>query len=291
MSLRYATPAPPPLALYGGGQVTFDATFVLGVVNVTPDSFSDGGRWLDPEDAIEQGLALVEAGAHGLDVGGESTRPGSLPVAPEEQCDRVLPVIRGLRERLNVPISIDTTSADVAARALDAGASIVNDISAFRFDTEMLRLLARTGAPAIAMHTLDTPERMQADPTYDDVVSEVLDHLKERLQACERAGVDPEQIVLDPGIGFGKRLRHNLALIRHLPELARLGRPVLVGTSRKRFLGELTGRDVADRDRATLASCAAAIALGAHMIRVHDAAGGSDVARVLDAIAPGAPNR
>jgi dihydropteroate synthase len=291
MSLRFAATPPRPVTLFGGGSLRFEGTLVMGVVNVTPDSFSDGGQWLNPAAAIAHGEALVAAGADVLDIGGESTRPGSLPVSVEEQCARVLPVIEGLRSRLDVPISVDTTSATVAERALDAGGSLVNDISAFRFDAEMLPLLERTGAPAVAMHTYDAPVSMQESPQYDDVVQEVRAHLLERLHACEAAGVDPAQIILDPGFGFGKSLEHNLALLRHLPELVSVGRPVLVGTSRKRFLGEITGRDVEDRDSATLASCAVAISLGAHMIRVHDVAGGHDVARIVDAIAPGSNAR
>lgn len=291
MTLRFADPPPRPVNLYNGGSLQFDRTLVMGVVNVTPDSFSDGGRWLDRAAAIDHGEALVAAGADVLDVGGESSRPGSSPVSAEEQCARVLPVIAGLRSRLAVPISIDTTSAEVAERALEAGASIVNDISAFRFDPAMLSLLARTGAPAVAMHTYDAPLSMQDGPQYEDVAREVRAHLVARLHACEAAGVDPAQILLDPGIGFGKNLAHNLALLRHLPELVAVGRPVLVGTSRKRFLGELTGREIEDRDRATIASCAVAISLGAHVIRVHDVAGGHDVARVVDAIAPGSSAR
>ena len=263
----------------------------MAVVNVTPDSFSDGGTTLAPEDAIAHGLALVSQGADILDVGGESTRPGAHPVSADEQMRRVLPVITGLRRASDVPISIDTTSAAVAAAALEAGAGIVNDISAFRFDRSMLPLLARTGVPAVAMHTLGESLKMQDDPRYEDVVATVRSHLAERLEACARAGVDPSQILVDPGIGFGKRLEHNLAILRHLPELASLGSPILVGTSRKRFLGEITGREVDGRGDATLASCALAIAMGAHVIRVHDAAGGRDVARVVDAIAPGSTAR
>lgn len=291
MTSRYGSSPPAPVTLYGGGRLSFDHTLVMGVVNVTPDSFSDGGQWLDPAMAIRHGEELVAAGADLLDIGGESTRPGSLSVSPEEQIRRVLPVVEGLRASLDIPISVDTTSAAVAERALAAGASLINDISAFRFDAEMLPLLAKTGAPGVAMHTSAAPVSMQDDPAYEDVVREVRDHLLERLDACERAGVDRGQIVVDPGIGFGKSLEHNLALLRHLPELAALGRPLLVGTSRKRFLGELTGREVGDRDRATIASCAVAVSLGAHMIRVHDVAGGRDVARIVDAIAPGTSAR
>lgn len=259
----------------------------MGVLNVTPDSFSDGGRYVDPEVAVAHAMALVEAGADIVDVGGESTRPGSEPVSPEEQKRRVLPVINALARTSEVPVSIDTTSAQVAASALAAGASFVNDISAFRFDEAMLGLLAESGAPAIAMHTLAPPRTMQRSPDYADVVAEVRDHLAERLRACEAAGVDPAQILVDPGIGFGKTVAHNLALLRHLDTLVELGRPVLVGTSNKSFLGHLTGRAVGERLMGTAASNAVAIALGAHVVRVHEVAAVMDAVRVADAIARG----
>ena len=258
----------------------------MGVLNVTPDSFSDGGLYLEPTAAVDRALTLASAGADIIDIGGESTRPGSDPVSPSEQMARVVPVIAELRSRSDVPISIDTTSAEVAAAAVDVGASIVNDISAFRFDSAMLELLADRGLPAIAMHTLAPPRIMQQDPTYGDVVAEVLAHLAERLDACERAGVERTQILVDPGIGFGKTLQHNLVLIRHAGEIATLlGRPIVIGTSRKSFLGALTGKPVTDRLGATAASCAAAIARGAHVVRVHDVADLSDTIVVADAIA------
>lgn len=258
--------------------------WVMAVVNTTPDSFSDGGRYLDHETAIAHGRALIAAGAKILDVGGESTRPGSEPVPASEQLRRVLPVIETLAAEGHL-ISIDTTSAEVAARALAVGAQIVNDISAFRFDPEMLALLAETGVPAIAMHTLGPPKTMQADPRYDDVVQDVLNHLNERMDDAVAAGVRRSQIVIDPGIGFGKTVAHNLALLKALPKFAGLGQPVLVGTSRKRFLGAITGRDVGHRDAASAASSAIALALGAHIARVHD------VAATIDAIKVGAAIR
>lgn len=256
----------------------------MGVVNTTPDSFSDGGRYLDHEAAIAHGRALVAAGADILDVGGESTRPGSEPVPASEQLRRVVPVIETLAGEGHL-VSIDTSSAEVAAKALAVGAQIINDISAFRFDPEMLALLAECGVPAVAMHTLGPPRTMQADPRYDDVVQDVLNHLNGRLEAAVEAGVRRSQVVLDPGIGFGKTVAHNLALLRALPSFAALGQPVLVGTSRKRFLGAITGRDVEHRDAATAASSAIALALGAHIVRVHD------VTATLDAIKVGAAVR
>ncbi len=263
----------------------FERTVVMGVLNVTPDSFSDGGRWASEDAAVERGLALAREGADIIDVGGESTRPGSAPVCAAEQIRRVVPVIDRLAHSEPVVLSIDTTSAEVARAALGAGAHMVNDISAFRFDDEMLTLLAATGAPAVAMHTLAEPAVMQADPHYWDVVQAVIAHLAGRLRACEAAGVDREQICVDPGIGFGKTVLHNLLLLRHLPELASLGRPILVGTSRKSFLGRLTGKEVAHRDEATASSVAVAIALGAHIVRVHEVAALRDVVRVADAVA------
>jgi len=271
----------------GQRPFSFERTRVMGVLNVTPDSFSDGGRYATTEAAVARGLALVEAGADLLDVGGESTRPGSEPVAAAEQIRRTVPVIARLAELSDVVLSIDTTSAEVAAAALDAGAHLVNDISAFRFDAAMLPLLASTGAAAIGMHTSGPPKTMQHGVHYDDVLAEVVLHLRERLAACADAGVDLEQVGVDPGLGFGKLVAHNMALIRGLPALAELGRPILVGTSRKSFLGKLTGKAVGDRLMATAGSVAAAIAYGAHIVRVHDVAELMDAIRVADAIARG----
>ncbi len=277
--------SPPVWRLPGGRVLSFERVRVMGVVNVTPDSFSDGGRYLDPERAVAHGLALVAGGADMLDVGGESTRPGAEPVPADEQIRRVVPVIEGLAAGTEVPLSVDTTSARVAAAALAAGAHVVNDISAFRFDPEMLPLLAGCDAGAIAMHTLAEPAVMQRAPRYDDVVAEVRAHLRQRLDAAEGAGVDPERVVVDPGIGFGKTLAHNLALLRRVEAFASLGRPVLIGPSRKRFVGELTGRPVSQRGWGTAGAVAAAVVYGAHIVRVHDVAEMVDVVRVAQAIA------
>lgn len=259
-------------------------SFVMGIVNTTPDSFSDGGNFLSVDAAIAHGRTLVAAGADILDVGGESTRPGSDPVSPREQLARVVPVIEAFVGQ-GFLVSIDTTSAEVAARALAIGARIINDISAFRFDPDMLAVVAEAGVPAIAMHTRGPPKTMQVDPRYEDVVQDVVNHLNERLEVAVAAGVVRSQIVVDPGIGFGKNVAHNLALLRHLPRLVALGQPVLVGTSRKRFLGVITGREVHERDAATAASTAIAVAMGAHIVRVHD------VAQTLDAVKVGAAIR
>ena len=260
----------------------------MAVLNVTPDSFSDGGRFATVAEAVAHGCALADEGADILDVGGESTRPGSAPVSAAEQIRRVVPVVERLAVLRSVPLSVDTTDAEVARAALGAGASIINDISAFRFDAAMIPLLAASGAPGVAMHTLAEPAVMQRSPAYEDVVAEVEAHLRARVAACEAAGVVPQQIIIDPGIGFGKTLEHNLALLRAIPRFAATGHAVLVGTSRKRFLGELTGRSVSERLLGTASSVAVAIALGAHIVRVHDVAALRDVVRVADAIRYGA---
>ena len=228
----------------------------MGVVNVTPDSFSDGGRYLDAGAAVEHGLALVAAGADVLDVGGESTRPGAEPVGADEELRRVAPVVRRLADEAGVPVSIDTTKARVAAAALASGASIVNDVSAGRLDPDLLGVVADAAAGYVAMHMLGEPRTMQRDPSYDDVVAEVGASLVERLDEARAAGVRGVALAADPGIGFGKTVAHNLSLLAALPELgARTGVPLVVGTSRKSFLGRLVGDDsLVARDDATLAT-------------------------------------
>jgi dihydropteroate synthase len=251
----------------------FPAPAVMGIVNVTPDSFSDGGRFLAPDDAIAHGLRLVAEGADLLDVGGESTRPGSDPVRADVELARVLPVIEALAARAGVPISIDTTKASVARAALAAGASMVNDVSAFRGDPDMAAVVAEAGVPVCLMHMLGRPKTMQDDPRYDDVVSEVAAFLAERARAAEAAGVDRACICVDPGFGFGKTADHNLALLRRLDAIAAVGYPVLVGVSRKRFVGALARSerfDDAARVAGTVAANVAAFARGGWMFRVHD---------------------
>jgi dihydropteroate synthase len=263
----------------------------MGVINVTPDSFSDGGRWLDPERAIEQGLKLARGGADILDVGGESTRPGAAQVSAEEECDRVLPVVAGLASAAGVPISIDTTKATVAERALEAGATVINDVSAGRFDPAMFSLAAERCAGIVLMHMQGTPRDMQRSPCYDDVVREVTDHLRERVERAWQSGIDPSRIALDPGIGFGKRLEDNLELIRAIPELRSLGLPVCLGVSRKSFLGRLTGAESADRrDAETIGAVAIAALLGAEIHRVHDVEAARRALRIAAALGPG-PSR
>ncbi|HKO39250.1 MAG TPA: dihydropteroate synthase [Solirubrobacterales bacterium] len=246
-------------------------TQLMGVVNVTPDSFSDGGLYLDPEAAIAHGRELVAAGAEILDVGGESTRPGAAVVPAEEELERVVPVIRGLRD-LDCHISVDTSKADVAEAAMDAGAVIVNDVTALRGDPEMAALCAERGATVVLMHMLGDPRTMQDDPRYDDVVAEVKDFLAARLEAATAAGVAEERVWLDPGIGFGKTAAHNMELLRRLGELRDLGRPLVVGTSRKSFIGRVDGSAADERLGGTIASSVIAAAEGADALRVHDVA-------------------
>ncbi len=257
---------------------------VMGIVNVTPDSFSDGGAFLDPAEAVEQARRLVRDGADALDIGAESTRPGSERVPADGQIARLRTILPAVVE-LGVPVSIDTTRAAVAESALDAGVAIVNDVSAGRDDPDLLPLVAERGAALVLMHMLGEPRTMQADPQYGDVVAEVRDFLCARAGEAETAGVPRDRLVLDPGIGFGKRLEHNLRLLGHVDSLTELGFPVLVGPSRKRFLGELTGREVpAERLGGTLAACLAARAGGAAIFRVHDAGPVTDALKVFDAI-------
>jgi dihydropteroate synthase len=244
---------------------------LMGVVNVTPDSFSDGGLYLDPEAAIAHGRELAGSGAGILDVGGESTRPGADPVDAEEELRRVVPVIRGLRNA-GCELSVDTSKAPVAAAALEAGATLVNDVTALRGDPEMAALCADRGATVVLMHMLGEPRTMQDDPRYDDVVAEVKAFLAERLEAAVAAGIAEEDVWLDPGIGFGKTAAHNMELLRRLGELRELGRPLVIGTSRKSFIGKVDGSGPGERLGGTIASSVLAAAEGAEVLRVHDVA-------------------
>jgi dihydropteroate synthase len=243
----------------------------MGVVNVTPDSFSDGGLYLDPEAAVAHGRDLAAAGAEILDVGGESTRPGAEPVGEEEELRRVIPVIDGL-VAANCRVSVDTSKAAVAAAALDAGAEIVNDVTALRGDPEMASLCAERGATVVLMHMLGEPRTMQQDPRYDDVVADVKAFLAERLGAAVAAGIDEDRVWLDPGIGFGKTGAHNMELLRRLGELCELGRPLVIGTSRKSFIGGVDGSPADQRLGGTIATSVLAAAEGADVLRVHDVA-------------------
>ncbi len=257
----------------------------MGVVNVTPDSFSDGGAFDDAEQAVSHGLRLAAEGAAILDVGGESTRPGADPVPVEEELRRVIPVVAGLAT--SVRVSIDTMKLAVAEAAVAAGATYVNDVTAFRHDPDLAGFVADRGLDCCLMHMLGEPRTMQRDPRYGDVVADVKAFLEERMTAAIAAGVPEERIQLDPGIGFGKTLEHNLELLRRLRELTDLGRPLVIGTSRKSFLGRLTGRDVTERVHGTVATCVMALERGASVFRVHDVAAVSDALKVTSAtVAP-----
>jgi len=257
----------------------------MGIVNVTPDSFSDGGRFESPDTAIAHGVRLVEEGADILDIGGESSRPGSQPVTLEEELRRVLPVVSGLARQTKVPISVDTTKAELARRCLEAGAHIINDITAAIGDPEMVETVARHGAGLILMHMQGTPATMQVNPTYGDVVTEVREYLEVRMeQVCER-GVPVECIALDPGIGFGKTLRHNMELMSHMDRFQALRRPVCLGVSRKGIIGQIIGRPRTERVAGGLACAAHAMAHNAvQIVRVHDVAPTKDFVRMYAAI-------
>jgi dihydropteroate synthase len=257
---------------------------LMGVINVTPDSFSDGGMFLAPEKAVSHGLELEAEGAAILDIGGESTRPGAEPVGAEEELRRVLPVIEGLSAAgTRAAISIDTSKASVASAALGAGATIVNDVTALRGDPEIAAVIAASGASCCLMHMLGEPRTMQLDPRYEDVVREVRGFLQERAEVAREAGIEEHRLVLDPGIGFGKTAEHNLELLRRLDEIVELGYPVLIGTSRKSFLGRITGREVSQRLAATIATNVLAYLHGARIFRVHDVAPVHDALKVAAA--------
>jgi dihydropteroate synthase len=261
-----------------------ERTLVMGVVNVTPDSFSDGGRFLDADAAVGHALVLVEDGADVVDVGGESTRPGSDPVTVDEERARVVPVIEGLAAaHPALPISIDTRKPEVAEAALAAGACIVNDVSGGRSEG-MFEVVREAGAGMVLMHMLGEPKTMQVAPRYDDVVADVKEYLRERIEAAEFAGIPPESLCIDPGIGFGKNLEHNLTLLKGLRALTDLGRPLLVGPSRKRFIGTILDLPEDERVEGTAGAVAWAVAQGANLVRVHDVRQIVRVVRVVDAI-------
>jgi dihydropteroate synthase len=265
-------------------RLSLGEPLVVGILNVTPDSFSDGGLYDEPGAALRRAVEMVREGAGMIDVGGESTRPGSDEVAEDEEAARVIPVIRRLKEALEVPVSVDTRKARVARAALEAGADVVNDVSALR-DPEMAAVVAESGAGLVLMHMRGTPKTMQADPRYEDVVREVTDELRVALDAAVAAGVDPERVVVDPGIGFAKSHRHNLELLGGLAGLGRLGRPVMLGVSRKAFLGTiLGGAPPEERAVATAAACVAGLLAGARIFRVHDVRPVREALRVAEAI-------
>lgn len=259
-------------------------TLIMGIINVTPDSFSDGGQRYDPVKAVADGVAMVKSGADILDIGGESSRPGATPVSEDEELARVLPVVRGLRKETEAAISIDTYKSNVGRAALDAGADIVNDISALRFDPAMAGMIAAEKVPVVLMHMQGTPRTMQREPKYEDVVREVRDFLAAQLYTAMDAGIAQDRVVIDPGIGFGKTLQHNLQLLRGLPMIAALGQPVLVGASRKAFIGRILNAEPLDRIEGSLATAVASVLAGANIVRAHDVAEIAKAVKIADAI-------
>ena len=260
-------------------------THIMGVLNVTPDSFSDGGFFFDKESAVQHAYYLIENGADILDIGGESTRPGSAALPLEEELRRTIPVIQAVARSVHIPVSIDTCKAEVARRALDAGASIVNDISGLRFDPEMPQVVAEYGVPVIVMHIKGTPKDMQTHPVYEALIPEIMDYLRCSIRLAADSGIPEDRVIIDPGIGFGKTVDHNLEIIKNLKEFTLLGRPVAIGVSRKSFIGKLLGgAPPSARMEGTAAAVAISIVNGAHIVRVHDVKEMAKVARVADAI-------
>ncbi|MCL4476682.1 MAG: dihydropteroate synthase [Nitrospirae bacterium] len=263
-------------------------THVMGILNITPDSFTDGGIFFRKDSAVEHGLRMVEDGADLIDIGGESTRPGSDPVEFEEEIRRTIPVIEELAKRVNVPISIDTYKADVAKRALDAGASMVNDISGLRFDPEMAGVAADYKAPLVIMHIKGSPKNMQVNPEYEALIPEIIDYLRISIKLAVDAGVKEDMIIIDPGIGFGKTFEHNLEILKNLREFTLLEKPLLIGPSRKAFIGKILGNSpTSERLEGTAAAVAISIMNGANIIRVHDVKEMVKVSKVADAIKRG----
>jgi len=259
--------------------------YIMGVVNVTPDSFSDGGRFFSLKDAIAHAERLIQEGADILDIGGESSRPFSAPVPLEEELRRTVPLVQAIRKQSPIPISIDTTKADVARACLNAGADVVNDISALRMDIRMADVIREYGVPCVLMHMKGTPQDMQINPFYEDVVQEIKEFLAERIAYAQEAGIPTERIIVDPGIGFGKRLQDNLIILNRIDAFKQLGYPVLVGPSRKAFLGAITGiTNPVERDTATIGAVAVAVIRGAHLIRVHSVKDIKTVLTVISAI-------
>ncbi len=278
--------APTPTTLKARERlIPLDAgPLIMGVLNVTPDSFSDGGRYLDPDAAVAHAVAMAEQGADLIDIGAESTRPGSDPVDEKEEIRRLIPVVGAVCRKVSIPVSVDTTKAAVARKALDVGATIVNDISALGFDPLMKAVVAETGAGLVLMHMQGTPKTMQQAPSYRDVIKEIRQFFVERIRAALEAGIGAEQILLDPGIGFGKNLAHNLSVLAHLDAFVALGYPILVGVSRKAFIGQVLDRPGDERVMGTAAAVAVAILHGARVVRVHDVMRMRDVVKIVNAI-------
>ena len=264
-------------------ELRFDRTLIMGILNVTPDSFSDGGSHRSVDEAVEHGLAMVDQGADIIDIGGESTRPGALPAGIDQELARVLPVIKGLVPSLKIPISIDTVHAEVARQAIDLGVEIVNDVSGLR-GTGMIKVLKDTGAAAVVMHMRGAPGDMQTNTVYDDIVGDIGGFLVSRLEEAVKAGIDPSRMAIDPGIGFGKDVKGNLDIIRRLREFRSYGRPILVGASRKGFIGKIVGGNPDERLTGSLVSATVAIMNGANIVRAHDVVETVKMARMADAV-------
>ncbi|MBU0684210.1 MAG: dihydropteroate synthase [Candidatus Omnitrophota bacterium] len=259
-----------------------ERTCIMGILNVTSDSFSGDGIYLNPSEAAVRAQEMVTLGADIIDIGGESSRPGAVKISETEELDRVIPVIRAVRNAVNIAISIDTYKSEVARQALMEGAVIVNDITSLRHDSCMAKTIAEFSAGVILMHMKGTPETMQKSPVYGDLINEIYLYLKESVVLAEKAGIDPAKIIIDPGIGFGKTVQHNVLILRELKRFRDLNKPVLVGTSRKSFIGELTSRKINEREFGTAATCAVAIINGADIIRVHNVSAMRDVVVITD---------
>lgn len=257
---------------------------IMGILNITPDSFSDGGQHFHLEKAVLQSDQMVKEGVDIIDIGGESTRPFAEPVSLTDELDRVIPMVEAIRAKHQIPISIDTTKAEVARRALDAGADIINDVSALQHDPAMIDVAGKANCPIIIMHMQGTPGNMQLNPEYDDVVEDIIDFFMQRLQWLTSHGIARDKITLDPGVGFGKNLGHNLSILKHLDRFKSLGQPLLLGHSRKRFLGEITGKDALDRDLPTAVVTALALHQGVDMVRVHNVGASRDALSIATAI-------
>lgn len=261
-----------------------DRTLVMGILNVTPDSFFDGGKFPSPEPAVVYALQMVEAGVDIIDIGGESTRPGAKPISVQEEIKRIIPIIEKVVKETTIPISVDTYKAEVARAALNAGAQIINDITAMTNDPVMLSLSATFGVPIILMHMQGMPQTMQTHPEYQNVISDIINYLKNAILNAKNAGIKEEQIVIDPGIGFGKTSEHNLIILRRLSEFLKLNRPILVGVSRKSFIGKILDLQVNERIEGTAAAVAISVINGAKIVRVHDVKEMVRVAKIADAI-------
>ncbi len=267
-------------------EIALDRTLVMGVLNVTPDSFSDGGEFFDAEVAIAHGVDMAEQGADIIDVGGESTRPRSDPVSPEEELKRVRPVVEGLLQKVDVPISIDTRRPIVAKEIIELGAQMVNDVSGLR-DPEMVSTVANLNVPVVVMHMLGTPKTMQEKPEYKDVMGEIIGYLRDQIENVVKGGIQKENIIVDPGIGFGKTIDHNLEIIRRLGEMRSLGLPILVGASRKSFIGKILDSEVVDRLEGSLATLVSSVLNGANIARVHDVGESVRAVKIADSIISG----